>query len=288
MDIRRVVVALALALALSGGVAYLLYGRLRQRGPSGPPVTKIVAAAKNVAAGSALKQDDVTLVDWPQSVLPVGTFAKIEDVIGRALIFPLSEKEPVLLRDLAEPGSGISLSVKIPPGMRATAVRSNEIIGVAGFLFPGSKVDVLDTYTVPGSNAPQTETVLQNVEVISAGQKIQPDPQGKPETVSVVTLLLSPRDSEKLLLASSQGNIQFVLRNGADTEQVKGSAVSLVDLSASGAPKPPAPLTTHVRVRSSKSEAKKLPKPEDFYTIEIIQGEKRSEQKFPESAPAPN
>ena len=289
MDIRRVVVALALALALSGGVAYLLYGRLRQRGPSGPPVTKIVAAAKNVAAGSALKQDDVTLVDWPQSVLPVGTFAKIEDVIGRALIFPLSEKEPVLLRDLAEPGSGISLSVKIPPGMRRTAVRSNEVIGVAGFLFPGSKVDVLDTYTIPGSNAPQTETVLQNVEVISAGQKIQPDPQGKPETVTVVTLLLSPRDSEKLLLASSQGNIQFVLRNGSDTEQVKASPVQLADLSTSGAPKPPAPPSTaHARVRSPRSEAKKLRKPEDFYTIEIIQGEKRSEQKFPESAPAPN
>ena len=288
MDMRRVVVALALALALSGGVAYLLYGRLRQRGPSGPPVTKIVAAAKNVAAGAALKQEDVTLVDWRQSVLPVGTFTKVEDVMGRALIYPLSEKEPVLLRDLAEPGSGISLSVKIPPGMRATAVRSNEIIGVAGFLFPGSHVDVLDTYTPPGSNAPQTDTVLQNVEVISAGQKIQPDPQGKPETVSVVTLLLSPRDSEKLLLASSQGNIQFVLRNGADTEQVKGSAVSLGDLSASGAPKPPAPPTTHVRVRSSRSEAKKLPKPEDFYTIEIYQGDKRSEQKFPESAPAPN
>ena len=288
MDIRRVVVALALALALSGGVAYLLYGRLRQRGPSGPPVTKIVAAAKNVAAGAALKQEDVTLVDWPQSVLPVGTFTKVEDVMGRALIYPLSEKEPVLLRDLAEPGSGISLSVKIPPGMRATSVRSNEIVGVAGFLFPGSHVDVLDTYTPPGSNAPQTDTVLQNVEVISAGQKIQPDPQGKPETVTVVTLLLSPRDSEKLLLASSQGNIQFVLRNGADTEQVKGTAVRLADLSESGAPKPPAPLTTHVRVRSSKSEAKKLPKPEDFYTIEIYQGDKRSEQKFPESAPAPN
>ena len=287
MDIRRVVVALALALALSGGVAYLLYGRLRQRGPSGPAVTKIVAAAKNVAAGSALKQDDVTLVDWPQSVLPVGTFPKIEDVIGRALIYPLSEKEPVLLRDLAEPGSGISLSVKIPPGMRATSVRSNEIVGVAGFLFPGSKVDVLDTYTIPGSNAPQTETVLQNVEVISAGQKIQPDPQGKPETVSVVTLLLSPRDSEKLLLASSQGNIQFVLRNGADAEQVKASSVTMADL-ASGAPKPPALPTTHARVRSPRSEAKKLPKPEDFYTIEIIQGEKRSEQKFPEGAPAPN
>src|SRR2546422_11612471 len=105
MDIRRVVVALALALALSGGVAYLLYGRLRKSGPSGPPVTKIVAAAKNVAAGSALKQDDVTLGDWPQIVLPVGTYSKIENVIGRALVYPLSQEEPRLVRDLVGPGS---------------------------------------------------------------------------------------------------------------------------------------------------------------------------------------
>src|SRR5438045_8503693 len=111
--------------------------------------------------------------------------------MGRALIYPLSEKEPVLLRDLAEPGSGISLSVRIPPGMRATAVRSNEIVGVAGFLYPGSHVDVLVTYTPPGgNNVPVTETVLQDVEVLTAGQTTEPDPQGKPQTVNVVTLLL--------------------------------------------------------------------------------------------------
>src|SRR5437764_12263282 len=106
MDMRRVVVALALALALSGGVAYLLYGRLRQtRGSAGPPVTKIVAAAKNVAAGAALKQDDVTLVDSPQSVLPVGTFTKVEDVMSRALIHALPAHEPLLLRTSAQPAS---------------------------------------------------------------------------------------------------------------------------------------------------------------------------------------
>jgi pilus assembly protein CpaB len=285
MDMKRVILAMTLALVLSGGVAYLLYSRLKARTPQGPPVAKIVAAARIVEAGSALKEEDVTLIDWPLSLPLVGSFAKVDDVRGRALIYPLAEKQPVLLRDLADPGSGIGLSVKIPTGMRATSIRSNEIIGVAGFLFPGSHVDVLDTYTPPGSMSPITYSVLQNVEVLTAGQKIQPDPQGKPETVNVVTLLLSTKDSEKLLLASSQGNIQFVLRNGADTEQVKTPAVGMADLVASAGAKPPALPTAAIVPRARKAAAKKAPKPPDFYTVEIIQGDKRSEQKFPESAP---
>src|SRR5881396_3409501 len=276
MDMRRVVVALALALALSGGVAYLLYGRLRQtRGSAGPPVTKIVAAAKNVAAGAALKQEDVTLVDWPQSVLPVGTFTKVEDVMGRALIYPLSEKEPVLLRDLAEPGSGISLSVKIPPGMRATSVRSNEIVGVAGFLFPGSHVDVLVTYTPPGgNNIPVTETVLQDVEVLTAGQTTEPDPQGKPQTVNVVTLLLNPEDSQRLQLASMQGGIQFVLRSGVDQKSVNLKPTRLDQLVASE--KPPVVVPPSTKKAPKRVEPSRPP----IYVLEVIQGTKRSVEKF--------
>jgi pilus assembly protein CpaB len=283
MDARRIGIALVLALVLSGGATYFLYTRLRGT-QARPEVTKIVAAAHAVPAGAAIKVDDVALIDWPLNIPLAGSFSKVDDVVGRALIYPLGEKEPVLQRDLAEPGSGIGLSVKIPPGMRATSIRSNEIVGVAGFLFPGSHVDVLDTYTPPGGGGgPITETVLQNVEVITAGQKIQPDPQGKPETVSVVTLLLTPKDSEKLLLASSQGNVQFVLRNGADTDQVKTPAVSLADLM--GVVKPPTPVVTRTsRARAPKVVPTATPPP-DFYTIEIIQGKERSEQKFPEGAP---
>ena len=282
MDARRIAIALVLALVLSGGATYFLYSRLRNS-QSRPQVSKIVAAAHAVPAGAAIKVDDVALIDWPLNIPLAGSFAKVDDVVGRALIYPLGEKEPVLQRDLAEPGSGIGLSVKIPQGMRATSIRSNEIVGVAGFLFPGSHVDVLDTYTPPGSNTPITESVLQNVEVITAGQKIQPDPQGKPETVSVVTLLLNPKDSEKLLLASSQGNVQFVLRNGADTDTTKVQPVSIADLM--GVVKPPTPVVTRTSRARAPKAVPKAAQPPDFYTIEIIQGKERSEQKFPESAP---
>ncbi|HEV2492806.1 MAG TPA: Flp pilus assembly protein CpaB [Terriglobia bacterium] len=282
MDARRIVIALVLALALSGGATYFLYTRLRGS-QARPQVTKIVAAAHPVSAGAAIKVDDVGLIDWPLNIPLAGSFSKVDDVVGRALIYPLGEKEPVLQRDLAEPGSGIGLSVKIPPGMRATSIRSNEIVGVAGFLFPGSHVDVIDTYNPPGSSSPITETVLQNVEVITAGQKIQPDPQGKPETVSVVTLLLSPKDSEKLLLATSQGQVQFVLRNGADTDQAKTGPVSLADLM--GVVKAPAPVVTRTARARAPKAVLKAPPPPEFYTIEVIQGKERSEQKFPESGP---
>ncbi len=107
---------------------------------------------------------------------------------------------------LAAPGSGIGLTVKIPEGMRATSVKSDEIVGVAGFLFPGSHVDVLVTFRSDRFPTPATQIVLQDVEVLTVGQKLEPDPQGKPENVSVVTLLLTPEDSQKLVLASTPGN----------------------------------------------------------------------------------
>src|SRR5438093_12555100 len=128
-----------------------------------------------------------------------GHKCKVEDVICHPRLYALGSKEPVLKRNLGLEGSGIGLSGRIPPGMRATAVRSNEIVGVAGFLYPGSHVDVLVTYTPPGgNNVPVTETVLQDVEVLTAGQTTEPDPQGKPQPVNVVTILLNPDDSQRL------------------------------------------------------------------------------------------
>ncbi len=150
-----------------------------------------------------------------------GSFSKMEDVLNHALIYPVAAKEPIFERDLALQGSGLGLSVKIPPGMRATSVRSNDVVGVAGFLYPGSHVDVLATFTVPGTANSITQTILQDVEVLTAGEKIEPDPQGKPQTVNVVTLLLDSEGSQKLLLASTQGSIQFVLRNGADQTKLQ-------------------------------------------------------------------
>jgi pilus assembly protein CpaB len=183
-------------------------------------MTKLVAAAKELPMGVTLSAKEVVLIDWPSDVPLAGTFSKADDVVGHPLVQSIGANEPIFKRDLGVEGSGIGLAAKIPPGMRATAVRSNEIVGVAGFLFPGSHVDVLATYSVPGTAGSITQTVLQDVEVITAGQTIEPDPQGKPQEVNVVTLLLTPEDSQKLQLASTQGNIQFVLRNGTDAKNV--------------------------------------------------------------------
>ena len=283
MDPRRIALALLVALILSGGATAFLYTRLRGQGGPRTQTKKIVATTKPLQAGVALKAEDLTLVDWPMDLALVGSFAKVEEVVGRAMIYPLGEKEPVLERDLAVPGAGIGLTVKIPPGMRATALRTNEIVGVGGFLFPGSHVDVLGTFHPQGTNTPVTQIILQDVEVLTAGTKIQPDPQGKPETVNVVTLLLSPEDAEKLFLAGSQGTVQFVLRSGADKEKKETKPVTLDNLLA-GAKPPPVPETAKGKSGATRRPKalgqKEAPKPPEFYTVEVIHGEKRSVEKF--------
>jgi len=264
-----------MAAVLAGSITYLLYRRMRLIS-SQRQLVQIVVAANDLPPGITLAAKDVTLQEWPGDVpSPTGSFSKAEDVVGRPLIRSMGAKEPILQRDLAVQGSGIGLSAKIPTGMRATAVRSNEIVGVAGFLYPGSRVDVLATFTPPGGSGPVTQTVLQGVEVLTAGQTIEPDPQGKPETVNVVTLLLSPEDSQKVLLTSGLGNIQFVLRSGADQKNVDIRPTRLAQLlQPETLPAPPAP--------AGKKTSKRAPpaKPPTVYILEVIQGTQRKIEKF--------
>lgn len=262
------------ATVLATVITFPIYRRLRQASAR-PKLTQVVATSKEVPGGVALTPEDVQLIDWPADAPLSGSFSKVEAVVGRPLIYPLGAREPVLERDLAVAGSGIGLSVKIPPGMRATAVHANEITGVAGFLFPGSHVDVLATFQLPGSATAVTETVLQDVEVLTAGQTIEPDPQGKPQTVNVVTLLLSPEDSQKLLLTSGQGSIQFVLRNGVDQKKAEISPTRLDQLASSLKP----PAVTPIVPKKARSMAPP-PKSPQVYAVEVIQGNQRSVQKF--------
>lgn len=280
METRRVVIALLLALVVSGGATYFLYTRL-SRQEAKPQTVKVVATVRAVDPGAILKAEDLTTIDWPASVPLTGSFTRIEEVVGRSPIYPLGEKEPVIERNLAVPGSGIGLTAKIPPGMRATAVRSNEVVGVAGFMYPGSRVDVHATLRPTGMESPVTQTILQDVEVLSAGQKIQPDPQGKPETVTVVTLLLSPEDAQKLTLASTQATIQFVLRSGADKETPETRPTTLAEL-IGGLKKAESEPATRPRPTVAVRKAAPAPPPPQFYTVEVIHGDKRTEATFDE------
>lgn len=267
METRRIVLALGVALVLSVGATLFLY-----RGTLNRPkleTKKLVAAAKPLDAGSALAADTLVLIDWPTNLPTEGTFEKVDDVVGRSLIYPVMDKQPIRVQYLAAPGSGIGLTTKIPMGMRAISVRSNEVVGVAGFLYPGSHVDVLVSYRQQTGTAELvTQIVLQDVEVLTAGQKLEPDPQGKPETVTVVTLLLTPQDSAKLALATQLGTIQFVLRNGADNTKAPPFSVAMVQLAGGETPLPPP------KARSAKA------RPADFYEVETISGDKRSREKF--------
>ena len=262
-----------MAAILATVVTMFAFRRLRA-GLEQRPVTQIAASANDLPAGVALSAKDVVLIDWPGDVPLQGSFNKADAVVGHPLLRKLGPKEPILQRDLGVEGSGIGLATKIPPGMRATAVRSNEIVGVAGFLYPGSHVDVLATYALPGTgpNTSITQTVLQDVEVLTAGQTIEPDPQGKPQEVNVVTLLLSPENSQKLQLASTQGTIQFVLRNGTDTKNVDLHPTRVDQLLA--AVKPPDPLPGKKVARKVVAPAKQT------YVLEVIQGTKRTVHRF--------
>ncbi|HLW52779.1 MAG TPA: Flp pilus assembly protein CpaB [Candidatus Angelobacter sp.] len=271
MEPKRIVLAVALALVFAGGATYLVWRGLSMQRAAQPQTQKVVAASKPVDAGAVLSPENLVLVDWPVNLPITGGFTKIEEVSGRALIYPVADKQPILTNYLAVAGSGIGLTVKIPEGMRATSVKSNEVSGVAGFLYPGSHVDVLVSYRPPDSPSQLTQTVLQDVEVLTAGQHIEPDPQGKPETVSVVTLLLTPQDAEKIALAGQEGTIHFVLRNGADKTKVTTVPVAMPEL-ITGQKTPPPPVRM---VRVAKKE-----KPPDFYEVETITGDKHDVAKF--------
>ena len=274
MDLRRILTALLMASVLAAGITFFFFRRVRMSNAQ-RKVTRVVAAASDLSPGITLSAKDLALVDWPLDMSLAGSFSKIEDVVGRPLLYPMGAKEPILGRDLAAEGSGIGLASKIPAGMRATAVKSNEIVGVAGFLFPGSRVDVLATYNQTGNMGPVTQTILQDVEVLAAGQTIEPDPQGKPVAVDVVTLLLNPEDSQKLTLASSQATVQFVLRSGVDQKDVAVHSTRLDQLLASE--RPPAPVLPPA---PSKKVSKPAPPAPPTYALEVIQGTQRSVQRF--------
>ncbi len=268
MNSRRLAIALLVALVLSGAITYIISRKLVAHTTTHSSVHRYAAPSRSLQAGEVLKAEDLLLVDWPDSIPLPNAFTKVGDLSGRAVIYPVAASQPILEGYLAAPGSGIGLAVKIPDGMRATSVKSDEVVGVAGFLFPGSHVDVLVTFRSDRLPTPATQIVLQDVEVLTVGQKLEPDPQGKPENVSVVTLLLTPEDAQKLVLASTQGGIQFVLRNGSDHTHVNSMPVQIAQLSGVAAlPTPAVTARPHLPIKQ-------------LDTVETILGDKRTTKSF--------
>jgi pilus assembly protein CpaB len=218
---RRFLTVLGISLLFALVVSSLFYSLSSQRAKRpGQAVktemTHVVTAASALPVGMEIRPSDVKLVNIPRDRLPSGAFEKLEQVVGRPVISNILMDEPVVGGRLAERGSGFGLSPVIPPGMRAVAVKVNEVVGVAGFVIPGMRVDVLVTVRPPGDAGARTSTILQNIVVASAGQQIQPDASGRAVNVPVVTLLVTPEQAEILTLAGGEGRIQLVLRNAVD------------------------------------------------------------------------
>ena len=174
---------------------------------------RVLVAAHNLENGALIKDGDVKLADWG-GPMPVGVLSKPEDVIERGVVGPIYEGRTRWSRArIAAKGAGAGMAATIPTGMRAVAVRVNDIVGVAGFVTPGTHVDILIAGNPPGNSqqvGTLTKTLLQNVEVLSAGQNIQKDAEGKPVSVGVVNMLVTPERAEILSLASNETRIKLI------------------------------------------------------------------------------
>jgi pilus assembly protein CpaB len=234
------------------------------------PSRTMVVAARDLPAGTIVRREDVATIDWPGSSLPEGFATQAGDVVGRGLIVEVRENEPMLAWKLAEKEAGGGLTITIPEGMRAVSVEVDEVVGVAGFVLPGTRVDVLVT-VMPGTDRTQTTTriILQNVRALAADQKYQQDIEGEPQYVTVVTLLVTPEEAEELTLAATEGRIQLALRNTLDTQEVETDGRRITSLVA-GRPRTPRPIAAPVPARPTDPEQ----------VIESYEGGNRTLLKF--------
>jgi pilus assembly protein CpaB len=275
MKSRRLLVILLLALVTGSMAGYLALGQLSRDAP--PSVAALVSprgqvrlavAARDLPPGALLAPDDVRLVDWPGEVLPLGYSGAAEELVGRGLLVGVRANEPLLSEKLASRDGGGGMPILIPQGMRAVSVRVDEVIQVAGFVTAGTRVDVLVTLEQAGTTV--TRAILQNAQVLAAGQTVERDVEGKPYTVSVITLLVTPNDAEKLTLAASEGRIQLALRSMLDMTPVTTGGARLSGLLQASSPAGTGAART-VRVAPSR---------EDRTVVESIRGGVRTLNSF--------
>lgn len=231
MKNRRLLIVLLVALGAGLAAAYLSLDYLRQQATpliAATPKARVVVAARPLPLGHEIVAEDLKTIDWPGATVPEGYFEAPEQVIGRGVITPVAMNEPVLKPKVADKEAGGGLPIVIPPGMRAVSVRVDEVISVAGFVVPRTRVDVIVTLPLPGNSSERrTQFVqrLQDLMVLTAAQTTQPTPDGKPQTVSVMTFLVTPAQAELLILASREGQIQLALRNTLDSDTIQTSGV---------------------------------------------------------------
>lgn len=218
---NRIFAVFAIAIMAGGGLAFATYNFMQNQPAqiASMETQPVVIAAADLQLGAELKKEDLQVIAFPKGRAPEGSFASTSEIVGRGVIVPMVKNEPILPAKLASKEAGAGLPPVIPEGMRAVSVRVNEVIGVAGYVLPGTRVDVVATQSPTNQQTDMTsKVVLSNVQVLTAGTRMEQDTKdGKPVAVTVVTLLVKPEQSERIALASTEGKIQLALRNPLDT-----------------------------------------------------------------------
>ena len=279
---RRLVTVLLFAIVAALAASTALYKVLSAR-TQVPKVqtARVLVATRDLKVGALVADADVHPMEWPGPMNPQW-ISHLQQIVGRGVIANINKDEPFPENRLAPKGAGAGLAAVIPAGMRAVAVKVDEVVGVSGFVLPGMRVDVLSSGTPPGVQGTVTRTILQNIEVLSAGQNVERDIHGKAASVEVVNLLVAPDQAEALSLASAQTKIQLVLRNLLDTTTVVTAGISTSQLLLGPpAAKPiklwkPRPVTAVVTPAIPPEIPIVQPKTEPpLPTIEVINGDKR-------------
>ena len=276
----RILMVLVLALTAGGVLALGTYNYI-QRSPvqaASLPTKQVVVAAADMDIGAEVRREDLRVIEWPANSVPANAISNPEEIVGRGLIMPVIQNEPILPMKLASKEAGSGLPPVIPPGQRAVSVRVNEVIGVAGYVTPGTRVDVVATVSPTQNQQDMTsKVILTDVAVLAAGTKIERDAEkDKPVAVNVVTLLVSPDESERLTLAANEGKIQLALRNPLDKESPKTLGIKSAALLGTAPPARPLPRGLPSKGAPEKvAAAASAPEPT---TVEIIRGDKRAHE----------
>ena len=282
----RFFLVLALALVAGGTFAFGTYQYMQAAPASattgGVKTVAVLVAASDMDLGAEVRREDLRAIQWPADAVPMGAFSNPDELVGRGLIQPVTQNEVFLPAKLASKEAGAGLPPLLPEGYRALSVRVNDVVGVAGYVLPGTRVDVVAT--VNPTQRPedvQTKVILTNVQVLAAGTKIERDTErNKPMPVSVVTLLVDPEEAERLTLASTEGKIQLALRNPLDKTAPATIGIKPNMLIDGGlAPSRPVVAVRRGGTGAPRQVASATPVAAPALpTVEIIRGDKRAKE----------
>lgn len=276
----RTLVVVLVAVAVAALASFGVYRAIQQMPVREVEVRSLhqVVAARDLDTGAMVTKDDVKLVAWPASSPVERGFTSIEEVVNRGLIDSVVANEPLTEVKLASLESGVGLPPQITQGMRALSVKVNEVIGVAGYVVPGTRVDVIVTLANRGTSDSMTRVVVSDVQVLTAGTRMDRENarDGTPIPTSVVTLLVTPEDAERIALAANEGSIMLTLRNPLDRQPTQTTGVRTAALLGQPAP-PPAVVKTSTGRRVVAPPPPPPPAPK-VYTVETIRGAKRADE----------